>query len=363
MELSQTPVASGDASGSSRLEQEVRARQVEEVFRYAGTAAAFSYFGALLTFGVLADTGDFRRGAIWLFYATVVTCMRFAVVIAYQRRDPASPVDIWAQCVIGLNLMVGVQWGFLGTLLFPPDPGYRQLYTIMVITCFVAGSITVYSAIPWAHQALSLPATIPTAVFLFFVQGGVHAFAGIAAIFFCFAIVYYAVKLNHHLEQRFRLEIEHEELLRKVGGVAERLTVENRELAYRAAVRGASTENAREKAERMGALFLRSPLPMIECDAASIIIACNPATERLLGEREEDLHGRSLAMHVAPAGHGRPEGTLPDPFMGGKDSATLQVDLLAHGVRIARCAASFMQITASDGRRTGFGVVFAAPPR
>ena len=60
-----------------------------------------------------------------------------------------------AQYVIGLNLLTGIQWGFLGTLLFPPDPGYRQLYTIMVITCYVGGSLTVYSAIPWAHQALS----------------------------------------------------------------------------------------------------------------------------------------------------------------------------------------------------------------
>jgi PAS domain-containing protein len=363
MEMSQTPMAAGEASSSGRVEREVRVRQVEEVFRYAGTAAAFSYFGALLTFGVLADTGDFRRGSIWLFYATIVTCLRFGVYVAYQRRGPTTSLETWEQLVIGLNLMAGVQWGFLGTLLFPADPGYRQLYTIMVITCFVGGSITAYSAIPWAHQALSLPATVPPAVFLFFFQGGTHLYAGVAALFFCFAIFYYAVKLNRHLEERFRLEIEHEELLRKVGGVAERLTAENRELAYRAAVRGASTESARLEAERLGALFLRSALPMIECDAASMIIACNPAAERLLGEREEDLRGRSLAMHVAPAGHGRPENTMPDPFLAGKDSVTLEVDLLAHGVRVVRCVASFTQITASDGRRAGFGVVFAAPPR
>ena len=203
--LSQAPIDTGDASRGIRVEWEVRARQVEEVFRYAGTTTAFSYFGAILTFGVLWDTDDARRGVIWLGYATVVACMRFAVVMAYEHRDRALSVDPWIQWVIGLNLMAGIQWGFLGTLLFPMDPGYRQLYTIMVITCFVGGSITAYSAIPWAHPALSLPATIPTAVFLFFVQGGVHIFAGVAAVGFCFAIVYYAANLTRHLEARFRL--------------------------------------------------------------------------------------------------------------------------------------------------------------
>ena len=90
MELSQTPYASGGSKRSNPLEHEVLSRQVAEVFRYAGTAAAFSYFGALLTFGVLVDTGDLRRGAIWFLYATVITCMRFAVVFAYKRRDRAS---------------------------------------------------------------------------------------------------------------------------------------------------------------------------------------------------------------------------------------------------------------------------------
>jgi PAS domain S-box-containing protein len=363
LELSQAPIDTGDSSRASRVEWEVRARQVAEVFRYAGTATVFSYIGALLTFFVLWDTDDLRRGTIWLGYASVVTCMRFVVIMAYQRRDRAMPVDIWMHCIIGLNLMSGIQWGFLGTLLFPPDPSYRQLFTIMVITCFVGGSITAYSAIPWAHQALSLPAAIPTAVFLFFVQGGVHIFAGIAAIGFCFAIVYYAMNLTRHLEERFRLEIEHEDLLRNVGVTAERLTAENRELAHRAALRGASVESSREEAERLGALFLRSPLPMIECDMAARIIACNPAAERLLGELEEDLRGRALAVHVSPAGHAWPDGAIPDPFKGGKDSVTLEVDVHAHGVRIARSVASFIQVKGHDGRGSGFGVVFAAPPR
>ena len=102
---------------------------------------------------------------------------------------------------------------------------------------------------------------------------------------------------------------------------------------------------------------------MIECDLAGKIIACNPAAERLLGELDEDLRGRALTTHVSPAGVSWPDGAFLDPFKGGKDSVTLEVDVLAHGVRIARSVASFIQVRAPDGSGSGFGVVFAAPPR
>ena len=76
----------------------------------------------------------------------------------------------------------------------------------MVITCFVGGSLTAYSAIRWAHQALvdsrhdpdrDLPrSSSRTACTLS---------PASTALFFCVAIVYYSVKLTRHLEERFRL--------------------------------------------------------------------------------------------------------------------------------------------------------------
>ena len=100
----------------------LRALQVEELYRFAPTAAGFSYFGALLTLGVLIEIGDIGRGAVWFLWATAVTFFRFVTIVAYRRRSPAPTRDAWARLVIAANFLAGVQWGILGTLLFPADP-------------------------------------------------------------------------------------------------------------------------------------------------------------------------------------------------------------------------------------------------
>src|SRR6185503_3115888 len=122
-------------------EPRVRALQVEELYRFAPMATGFSYFGALLTLGVLIEIGDIGRGAIWFLWATAVTFFRSICIVAYRRRGTASHPDGWANLVIAANLLAGIQWGILGTLLFPEGAVYLQLFTLMVIICFVAGSV------------------------------------------------------------------------------------------------------------------------------------------------------------------------------------------------------------------------------
>lgn len=341
----------------------VRSLQIEEVYRFAGSATAFSYFGALLTLGVLIDTGDQARGFLWFLLATFVTALRAGAIISYRRRGKQADPERWAQFVIGTNVLAGIQWGLLGTWLWPASHGYRELFTIMTIICYVSGSITAYSAIRYAHQALTLPATIPVAVYLFFVEGGIHLFAGLAALFFCFAIVFYAIKLHRHLEERFRLQVEHADLLRLSGGVAEKLSLDNRELAHRAAMRGASMESAREQAERLGSLFLRSPLPMFDCDARGLVMSANAAAEKLVGEHAGDLVGRSIREHVRIVGRKTWDTEGPETFLDNSEGSTFEVEIHAHGVRIATCQAAFTRLAAPQGVRAGFGIILATPPR
>ena len=182
----------------------LRALQVEELFRFSGVSAAYSYFGALLTLGVLFEVStDHTPAAAWFVAATLLAVLRGILVVAYRRRPPESDPSRYARLAIVANLFAGVLWGILGTVLFPAGPVYAQLFVVMVIICFVAGSVTAYSAVEGAHEALSIPATIPTAAFLFFMRDGMHWYAGVAALFFCFAIVYYARQLHTHLEAGF----------------------------------------------------------------------------------------------------------------------------------------------------------------
>src|SRR5438309_2322632 len=131
----------GRSMGGDAAEPRLRALQVDELYRLAPTAAALSYVGALLTLGVLIETGDSARGALWFLCATGVTVFRFLAIVAYRRRRPKSDTEAWARLMIAANLLAGVQWAALGTLLLPDASGYRQLFTLMVIVCFVSASI------------------------------------------------------------------------------------------------------------------------------------------------------------------------------------------------------------------------------
>jgi PAS domain S-box-containing protein len=282
-----------------------------------------------------------------------VTFFRFMTIVAYRRRAPGSDPEPWARLVVAANFLAGVQWGVLGTLLFPESGGYRQLFTIMVITCFVGGSLTPYAAVRGAHEALSIPATVPTAINLFFVQEGIHWFAGVTALFFCAAIVYYARKLNRHIGERFRLEIERDELLQLTALLNEKLERENKELAHRAAVRGMSVESARERVGRLETLFENSPLPQLECDAAGRVLTVNLAAEHLFGRRHEDLAGLPFASFLT--------GPYADnkALAGAAEAISIEVEVAGRGGEPVACTASFTPLPAREGRAASFGVILS----
>ena len=334
-------------------EPRLRALQVDELFRFALPAAIFSFVGAGLALGVLIDSGDTARGAYWFFFAALVTLYRVALGIAYRRRDRNDAAHRWERLAIAGNFAAGVQWALLGTWLFPAQAGYGQLFVIMVITCFVGGSVAAYSVVRWAHEALSIPATVPTAIYLFFVQDGVHALAGLTALLFCAAIVYYARSLHANIEQRFRLQIERDDLLELTDLLNAKLQRENRDLAHRVAMRGLSAESARDRAARLEVLFESSPLPHLECDDEGTVIGCNEAAERLLGLAETQITGRAVTEFVTwPEGLGTTPG---EPL----SARSIETSVKRRGGALIPCVASFAPLPAPGDLSPGFAVVLS----
>jgi PAS domain S-box-containing protein len=349
------PGSSGSPPEGPWPSQGLRALQVDELYRYAPAAAAFSYLIAVLTLGVLVDIGDPSRGVVWFLGATAIAAFRFIGVILYRRRDPASSPELWGRLVIAANLAAGIQWGVLGTILFPQERSYAQLYVVLVITCFVGGSIVAYAPLRWAHEALSIPAGVPLAVNLFFLQDGVHGWAGLAALGFCAAVVYYGRKHTRHLEEAFKLQIDRDELNALVSIINQKLEEQNRELAHRLAMRGVSASNAREIADRMVALFENSPLPQIECDSHGTVITCNAAAERLFGERRDALAGRPLRSLFVGV-----DAALAED--GARHAMTVEVSVRATGGEAVACMASFTPVPATADRLGGFGLTLYGLP-
>lgn len=192
---------------ASAFAREVEALQVAELYRNLPIGAVLAFFGTLLCITVFMEDGLRGPHVVWLAYATLVTVLRVGIGWAYRNRvswgwdlDPGQ----WANLAVLGNLLAGIQWGLLGTWLFPAEPGYRQSFTIMVITCFVGGSITAYAPVRWAHPALSIPATLPSTVYIFFLESGPHYMAGFTALFFSTMVLYYAFRETELVAQRLR---------------------------------------------------------------------------------------------------------------------------------------------------------------
>jgi hypothetical protein len=126
----------------------------------------------------------------------------------------------WARLAVAGNFLAGIQWGLLGTWLYPEEAGYRQAFAIMVITCFVGGSITAYAPVRWAHPALALPATIPPTIHIFFVESGPHPMAGFTALFFTAMVIYYALREHELVAQRLRADTRLRRELRAIEDLA-----------------------------------------------------------------------------------------------------------------------------------------------
>jgi hypothetical protein len=139
----------------------------------------------------------------------VVAALRLGLAWLHRTRATRGwdlEPRVWARLAVLGNFLAGIQWGLLGTWLFPEEPGYRQSFVIMVITCFVGGSITAYAPVRWAHPALAIPATLPPTLYIFFIDSGPHTMAGFTALFFTTMVLYYAFRETEMVARRLRAD-------------------------------------------------------------------------------------------------------------------------------------------------------------
>ncbi len=190
------------------------AKQVHELFTFAPAAVMFSFVGAIATVAVFYDTGELQKGLYWFLFATLVMFFRTVVVFGYRNSvQPDFHPEKWARLMIAGNFLAGIQWGLIGTVLYPVTHNYREIFTVLVLTSYVAGSITAFGPVRWAHLALALPASLPPTIYVFFIRDGMNWLSGSMALFFVFCVLYFSVKQHKIVARRLKVELENEDLL------------------------------------------------------------------------------------------------------------------------------------------------------
>ena len=277
-------------------------KQVNELFFFAPAAVAFSFVGSIATVAVFYDTGELQKGLFWFLFATLVMFFRAVVAFGYQHQaKPVARPQRWAQLMIAGNILAGIQWGLIGTVLFPAEHNYRELFTVLVLTSYVAGSITAFSPVKWAHLALAVPASLPPAIYIFFLRDGMNWLGGGMALFFIFCVLYFSFKQHAIVACRLRVELENEELLAQSLKTNTTLSQSNHELKNRTEFEQRASLEATARADLLATHVSRTLLPMAECDRNLNVLEWNAAAEATLGYRYKEVRGQHLVSLLLPA--------------------------------------------------------------
>jgi PAS domain S-box-containing protein len=276
-------------------------RQVQEAYRPLRAAASLSLIGAVLTLLVLGESGDFARALYWFALASSVFVFRQFIAYRYEllgvaNADPRK----WALLLIAGNLLAGIQWGILGTVLFQSGDAYRQLFVIMVVISYVAGGIVPFAAVKWAHCALAIPAAIPTAIFAFFIADGPKWLPGTMALLLLFFVIYYGIDVHNRVLTRLRFELENQALLERLSSYNDELGSQNIELKHHSAVAERAEAAARHHAEVLASHVKQTLLPVIACDVDFNIVEWNEAARELLGYQAEEVIGDNMGELLFP---------------------------------------------------------------
>jgi PAS domain S-box-containing protein len=284
-------------------DQKLAAMQVDELYRFVPFTTLVPFLGAGLTLGVLLDTGAGKPAVIWFLLFSAASAYRGLLWFMRGRVHDIEPVT-WGQLVIIGNLAAGCLWGVLGSVFISTGDSYREIFIIMVICCFVGGSVTSYAPLKWAHPALTLPAVLPPLLYLGMVRDNFHSLGILMGVVFVGSITGVAMQQHARIKDRLRLIIQNEELLDKLGEANARLLRENSNLAHRAAVRLSSARKAQGRADILSRHFENTPLAMLECDQRLNLLSWNEAAERLLGTRLQSMLGEPLLPVLFPGESG-----------------------------------------------------------
>ena len=288
--------------------RELTHRQTAELYRLMPVSTVFAYVGAILTFLMLATTGDLERGAYWFAFASSIMLFRVLAIMEYRHHanDRGNGPDTWQWLAIFVNFLAGVKWGLLGTVLFVEAPLYRVMFTAIIIVGFVGGSIVCYAPVRFAHAALAVPAVIPATIYLFFVGGDANLISGVAALFMATALIVMAEVQYRIVRGRLLYEIENDARVRSVQAENNTLGVDLRKLEHRAEVIKRSQLEARRRADSLSHHMQNTLLPVLECDQHGRVVEWNEAAVAAFGYWHGVLSELELGTFVVT-----PEGARP----------------------------------------------------
>ena len=196
-------------SPADDLLREVRAEQLNTLFRQMPIVVAVNVVNAAITAIVLERLADLPWPAMWFCAVLLVSAARSVLWLRHRRANsPAKADGSWAVLAAGGALAAGLCWGVGGALLFALLPVQGQMFLTVVIGGMCAGAVVMSASHLSTALAFLLSAILPLAM-LFFFQGTTTGSAlGIMILVFAAALSLGARHFNLFFAETIRLRLE-----------------------------------------------------------------------------------------------------------------------------------------------------------
>jgi PAS domain S-box-containing protein len=310
-------VAAAPASGSPqsqrgssidpRVAEQVRAEQVRTLYRQSTPVLLANVFNAIVISAALWSYAPHARLLAWTGCMTAMALARVELRRRYWSRERAAAEHArWGLRFTLGSLSAGCLWGFAGFALMPSALPLQVLVLFVVGGMAAAAAGTISCFMP-AYYAYLLPSLTPAIARLWLFGGTEHADMVAILLLFVFALSLVAHNVHRALAEAFSLRFENTELLTQVSNAHASVTeananlrIANEQLETRVRER---TLELQESQANLSEIVNESPDAIVVMNELGVIVAANPASERISGQPARALIGR----HFTDTGTAAPD--------------------------------------------------------
>jgi diguanylate cyclase (GGDEF)-like protein/PAS domain S-box-containing protein len=288
-----------------------RFKQVELLYDQLRVGQAGSIASALFLVGVFWTITPHSILIIWFILVLVISALRFYLIHRFERWSGGTEqTEYWLGLFIAGTAASGLTWG-MATIILIPDRSIAQIsFVLLWIGGLSAGAVAAYSIIMRAFLAFTVPALLPSVVYLLVIGGKMETTIGAGTIMYFVFLSLNALRMHKTLMRELRLRFENTQLIGYLEKEKERVDRINDQLEMRVMERTAalSESNAdlqKEIAERKrteealsqaAAVFENTSEAAMVMDTKNRIVAVNKAFTEITGYAQDEVVNKTPQM-------------------------------------------------------------------